>query len=131
MVVKHLNLKRAGRRGEERGERGDRGRGGGALVVERSLLSNLSVVVLLCWLGTMRLHVEDMFTTLHLRLGGEEEVGGERRGGRRQKDGIREKEREAEMMTKVYIVKCSEREEVGYREEAERDRRGGGGGREQ
>lgn len=46
----------------------------------------------------MRPHVEDMFTPLHVRIGGSGREGRRQRGG-----GI--SEREAEMMTKVYIVK--------------------------
>lgn len=63
------------------------------------------MVVLLCWLGTMRPHVEDMFTPLHLRVGGSGRGGKSGREGRRQRGGgIREREAE---MTKVcvYIVK--------------------------
>lgn len=67
-------------------------------------MNNLSVVVLLCWLGIIRPHVEDMFTPLHLRVG-ESWRGGKSgtKGRRKRGGGIRE--REAGMTTKVYIVK--------------------------
>ena len=63
------------------------------------------MVVLLHWLGTMKLHVEDMLTPLHLRVGGSGRGVKSGREGRRQREGgIRE--REAEMMTKVCVCVC-------------------------
>lgn len=74
MVVKHLNPK--------------------CVCVERGGL--------LCWLSTMRPHVEDMFIPLQVRIGGSRREGRRQRGG-----GI--SEREADMMTKVYIVRRKRR----------------------
>lgn len=58
-------------------------------------MSNLSVVVLLCWLGTMKPHVEDMFTVRKSGRGGRSgrKSKGGRGGGRRETVG--------EMTTKV------------------------------
>lgn len=81
MVVKHRNPKGMGGLGGVLG--GGGGRREESHVIwrrkKKNLLSNLSVVVLLCWLGTMKPHVEDVFTPLHLRVAG---CGREGRSGR-------------------------------------------------
>lgn len=83
MVVKHLSPKVGG--GGAAGG-GAEGRREEVLVICRNLLSNLSVVVLLCWLGTMRAHVEDMFTVRKSRRGGRSGRESKRRrgGGRKE-----------------------------------------------
>lgn len=66
-------------------------------------MSNLSVVVLLCWLGTMRPHVEDMFTVRKSgRRGRSGRESKRRRGGGR-------KETVGEMMTRVCVYRVKMR----------------------
>lgn len=68
-----------------------------ALVIWWKLLSNLSVVVLLCWLGTMRAHVEDMFTVRKSGRGGRSGRESKRRRGGGRKETV------GEMTTRVCV----------------------------